>query len=76
MTSIEEVLLNRYGPLLGIAHLAELLHRSPDGLRMALHVGGEYADRLNAAKVRIGRRVYFRTPEVARVLGGVDDAAH
>lgn len=75
MTSIEEVLLHRYGPLLGITHLAELLHRSPDGLRMTLSHGGAYADELNAAKVRIGRRVYFRTPEVARLLGGVEGMA-
>ena len=68
MKSIEELLFDRYGPLLSLNHLAEVLHRSPDGLRIALHEGSEYAAQLNAAKIRVGRRVYFRTPDVAQLF--------
>lgn len=68
-------MFNRYGPLLTLTQLAEILNRSTDGMRMALREASPYATRINAAKVRIGRRIYFRTPEIAQVLGGADDMA-
>ena len=49
-----------------------MLNRSTDGIRMALREASPYAERLNAAKIRIGRRIYFRTPDVANLLLGVD----
>lgn len=39
---------------------------------MALREPTPYAQRLNQAKVRIGRRIYFRTMEVAQVIAGGD----
>ncbi|MBD8526219.1 DNA-binding protein [Pseudomarimonas arenosa] len=70
--SLSQSMFDRYGPLLTLVQLAQMLHRSPDGMRMALREPTTYAERLNAAKVRIGRRIYFRTPEVAEILQGSD----
>jgi hypothetical protein len=66
----EEVLLNRYGgsPLLSLIQLAEILHRSPEGLRITLSGDNELARKLVPGKVKIGRRVYFRTAEIARFI--------
>lgn len=68
--TVEETLLNRYGgsPLLSLKQLAEVLHRSKDGLRVSLSVDNELSAKLRQCKVKIGRRVYFRTSEVARVI--------
>jgi hypothetical protein len=70
MTSIaEETLTKRYGPLLSMTQLAALLDRSPDGLRITLRSSGEWVSKINATRLRLGRRLYFRTAEVADVLG-------
>ena len=70
MTTIaEETLTKRYGPLLSMTQLAALLDRSPDGLRITLRSSGEWVGKINATRLRLGRRVYFRTAEVADVLG-------
>lgn len=65
----EETLIRQYGPLLSINQLATLLDRSPDGLRITLRSSGEWVSKINATRLRLGRRVYFRTAEVANVLG-------
>jgi hypothetical protein len=59
--TIEEVLVKEYGPLLSLAELAMILDRSPDGLRISLKSSSEWVRRINAARLRLGRRVYFRT---------------
>ena len=64
-----ETLTKQYGPLLSITQLAALLDRSPDGLRITLRSSGEWVSKINATCLRLGRRVYFRTAEVANVLG-------
>lgn len=74
INSMASSMFEKYGPLLSLVQLAEILHRTPDGLRVSLRDDSTYADRLNAAKIRIGRRLYFRTPEVARAFY-VDGAA-
>ncbi len=61
-------LLADFPPLLTLVQLASLLDRSPNGLRLALAEANPYAIRLNAAKLRIGRRVYFLRAEVERFL--------
>lgn len=71
-TSLSLSMFDKYGPLLTLAQLAQMLNRSTDGIRMALREASPYAVRLNAAKVRIGRRIYFRTPDVANLLLGID----
>ncbi len=65
----EEVLLQRFGsPLLTTQQVAEVLDRSPEGLRISLAGQGEVANLLRPAKVKIGRRVYWRAATLARVI--------
>ncbi len=66
--TIEETLLNRYGPLLSIGQLASVLDRSTEGLRISLRSPAEWSTRINATRLKIGRRVYFRTSQVAQLL--------
>ncbi len=67
---IEEALTGQCGPLLSMAQLAKVLDRSAEGLRVSLRNDTEWARQLNAAKMKLGRRVYFRTAEIAKFLGG------
>lgn len=66
----EETLLARYGgaPLLSIEQLAEVLLRSKDGLRLTLCGDNEVSRKLLPCKVKIGRRIYFRTADIAKVI--------
>lgn len=68
--NIEEALIDRHGCLLTIASLAKVLGRSPEGLRTTLRPSNtsEWALRVNSAKLRVGRRIYFRTSEIASML--------
>ncbi|CAH0261698.1 hypothetical protein SRABI70_03230 [Pseudomonas sp. Bi70] len=68
--TVEETLLNRYGgsPLLSLEQLAEVLHRSKDGLRISLSSDNEMSAKLRSCKVKIGRRIYFKTSAIARVI--------
>ena len=66
--AIEQSLVNLYGPLLSLVQLADLLHRSPDGLRIALSGTQPYAVQINETRIKIGRRVYFRTGGIAAYL--------
>ena len=65
---IEEALTNQYGPLISVAMLAKVLDRSVEGLRISLRTDSAWSKPINAAKLKIGRRVYFRTAEIAVVL--------
>lgn len=66
--SIEDMLLQRYGPLLSLPQLATLLDRSADGLRVSLKAQSEWAASINSARLKIGGRVYFRTDKIAAAL--------
>lgn len=55
-------------PLLSIEQLAEVLHRSKDGLRISLSGDNEVSRKFLHCKVRIGRRIFFRTAEVAKAI--------
>jgi hypothetical protein len=66
--TIEEILVREYGPLLSLSELAMILDRTPAGLRSSLRSSEEWIRRINAARLRLGRRVYFRTSEIANVL--------
>ena len=68
--TIEETLLAKFGPLMSVVALANLLDRSPEGLRMYLRGNSEWAERINTTKVKVGRRLYFRTSELAQFLSG------
>jgi hypothetical protein len=64
----EEYLLGKFGPLMGIADVAQLLGRSTDGVRVALYSDGDVSQRLKPTMVRVGRRVYFRSLQVVDAL--------
>jgi hypothetical protein len=66
----EEALLARYdgAPLLSIDQLAEVLLRSKNGLRLSLGGDNEVSRKLLPCKVKIGRRIYFRTADIAKVI--------
>ena len=66
--TIEEALVKQYGPLLSLTELAKIVDRSPEGLRISLRSSGEWVKQINAVRLRLGRRVYFRTSEIANVL--------
>jgi hypothetical protein len=67
---MERELTERFGPLLTAVHLAEVLHRSEQGLRWSLTQSGEFADTINATRIKIGRRNYYRAADLALVLTG------
>jgi len=68
--TIEETLTKQYGPLLSMAQLAQVLDRSPEGLRISLRASTAWVQRINASRLRLGRRVYFRTSEISQLLAG------
>ncbi|WP_407944008.1 DNA-binding protein [Marinobacterium alkalitolerans] len=68
MMTIEDSLLDRFGPLLSLPQLATVLDRSPEGLRISLRSNNYWAAEINQAKLRVGRRVYFRTSQIAELL--------
>jgi len=63
------LLFDLYGPLLTYAQLAKVLDRTVDGLKTSMSKKGtETEQQLGAARIRIGRRVYFRTEQIADLL--------
>lgn len=70
MTTLEENLVNRFGPLIPLAGLAMVLNRSPEAARMFLRSNCDLARTINTTKIKVGRRLYFRTLEVAHCLSG------
>lgn len=75
MSATLTTLKERYSVLLTLGQLAEVLNRSPDGLRISLSSSqSDWADQINSTKVTIGRRVYFRTEGIARLIDGAFSA--
>lgn len=69
MTSTETMLLNQFGVLLlSLEQVAQILDRSPNGLRLTLSGENELSRRLRPARRKIGRRVLFSVNEVARFI--------
>jgi hypothetical protein len=64
----EQILIEKYGPLMTLVQLAEVLGRSPDGLRLSLRQDNELSRRLAPERKKLGRRVYFRAAGVARLI--------
>lgn len=69
--SMSQLLLSKYGPLMGLRQVAELLGRSPAGVRVGLYSEGETSMLLRPAKIKVGRRIYFRTALVGKALDSV-----
>ena len=69
MTSTEDIILSRFNsPLLSLKQVAQILDRSPQGLRITLSGDNEIARRLNPAKRRFGRRVLFAVVDLANFI--------
>ncbi|MBZ5754905.1 MULTISPECIES: plasmid-related protein [Stutzerimonas stutzeri subgroup] len=66
----EQLLLDKFqgSPLLSIEQVADILHRSKDGLRITLSGNSELAQKLRDSRLKIGRRVYFKTQGIARLI--------
>jgi len=68
MKTVEETLTRQYGPLLSITQLATLLI-APGRLAHHASIFGRVGQQNQRNRLRLGRRVYFRTTEVVDVLG-------
>ncbi len=55
-------------PLLTLEGLAELLARTPAGLRASMHSSTDFGESLRCARVKLGRRVYFRRDLIDRMI--------
>ena len=72
--TLEKQVTERYGLLLSQTQLAELLGRTPGGLRYSLSYPCDHETRaLKACGRRIGRRVYYPATEVAQIIIGTDN---
>lgn len=65
---LKQYLLEKFGPLVTNDQLAEVLHRQPAGLIWSLSQPGEFAEAINATKVKLGKRTYFKSGPLAAVL--------
>jgi hypothetical protein len=69
ISATHQYLLTHFGPLLTLSHLAEVLHRSPNGLRMALARKREpFTVALASTRRQVGRRLYFEARRVAEII--------
>jgi len=55
-------------PLLTLEELAELLVRTPAGLRATMYSNTAFGESLRSARVKLGRRVYFRRDLINRLI--------
>lgn len=64
-------LLQHYGPLLTLKHVAEVLHCTPNGLRMAMRRRRDpFGTALAGAGQRVGRRLFFQADHLAEIIDG------
>jgi len=69
IASTYEYLLTHYGPLLTLKHLAEVMHTTPNGVRMSISRKQQpLAVALAGSRRRLGRRVYFEARLVAETI--------
>ena len=66
--TVDDYLIARFGLLMSMTDLADLLGRSPDGIRVSLYSDTEVSRKLKPTMVKVGRRVYFRTLQVKDAL--------
>lgn len=55
-------------PLLTLEGWAQLLMRTPAGLRASLHSPTDFGQALRATRVKLGRRVYFRRDLIEKMI--------
>lgn len=70
MSTTAEFMMTKYGPLLSLAQLAALFDRSADGVRLSLLADNDFSRRIRPTKIKLGRRIYFKTELVAKVISG------
>ncbi|MDD2162700.1 MULTISPECIES: hypothetical protein [unclassified Pseudomonas] len=69
MSTTQQILTERCGILMSYEQLGEVMHRSPEGLRITLSDNRtDWARSINAAKRKWGRRVLFRTADIAKLI--------
>ena len=75
ITATPQYLLTTKGPLLTLKHLAEVLHSTPSGLRMAMHRKREpFTCALAGTRRRVGRRIFFEARRLAELIDQDKDA--
>ncbi len=68
--ALEVHIIERYRALISQTQLAELLGRTPGGLRYSLcYPSDDHTRALKACGRKIGRRVYYPAREVAQIIG-------
>lgn len=70
MSTTSDYLHEKYGPLMSMAALAQTFDRSKEGLRVSLTSDSKFSRAVNAAKTKCGRRVYFRSGQIAEIIDG------
>lgn len=70
MNTTLDFLHHKYGPLMSMDALATTFDRSKEGLRVSLNSSSDFADAINAAKRKCGRRVYFKSADIAKIIDG------
>lgn len=70
MKTTVDYLHEKYGPLMSMDALATTFDRSKEGLRVSLNSSSDFADAINAAKRKCGRRVYFKSADIAKIIDG------
>ena len=69
MHTTTEIMTHRYGVLMNYEQLGAVMHRSAKGIRISLaHSDSEWARSINLAKRKIGRRVLFKTSDIANII--------
>ncbi len=63
-----DYLISKHGPLMKIDEVANLFHKSTDAIRIILSRKSDLSNALNDAKNRYGRRIYFRTEQIADLV--------
>jgi polysaccharide pyruvyl transferase WcaK-like protein len=59
----------QFGVLMTLDQLAKLLDRSREGLRVTMHSNSELGTQLQSARIKVGRRIHFKTALIAKLLG-------
>ena len=63
--STYELLISTHGPLMNIDQVAGVFNKSTSAIRIILTRESNLSSALNNAKKRCGRRLYFRTEQIA-----------
>ena len=63
-----QYLLTHYGPLMTLKHVAEVMHSTPNGVRMSMARNGSPLQQPFKARRKLGRQVYFEARRVAEAI--------